>query len=389
MTELALVVLACSAALALYTFAVYPLLLWLISLGRKGQVFIDTPPDEWPMVSITVPAYNEEHQIAETVESLLSLDYPADRKQILITSDASTDRTDEIVRGYADRGVELVRQPVRAGKTAAENAVAPLLKGRIVVNTDASIRIHPGSLKRIVAPFQDPDVGLASSRDVSVAVEVGDANLGEGGYVGFEMWLRDLETKAGGIVGASGSFYAIRRELHGIPLPESLSRDFAAALHARERGFRAVSVPSATAVVPRTKALSIEFPRKVRTITRGIATLIHKRALLNPFRYGRFAWMLFSHKVCRWLLPWAAVAAFLALGVLSGEYLWARLLFGLGGLVAAVGALAWLIAGDRRLPRLLSVPAYALMGNLAAMKAGVLALMGGRSPVWEPTRRQA
>ena len=124
------------------------------------------------------------------------LDYPAERRQILIVSDASTDGTDEIVAEYADRGIELVRQPTRAGKTAAENAARSALRGDIIVNTDASIRIHPHSLKPLIAAFSDPSVGVASGRDVSVARLDDDSNVGESGYVDYEMRIRALETRA-------------------------------------------------------------------------------------------------------------------------------------------------------------------------------------------------
>lgn len=375
-----------TVAFGVYTYLGYPALLKLITLGRRGG-HRTKEGTSWPQVSITVPAFNEEHQIRETLDSLLALEYPAEKKQILIVSDASTDGTDEIVRSFEDRGVELVRQPERRGKTAAENAVAPLLRGEIVVNTDASIRIHPGSLKELVAPFADPEVGLTSGRDVSVGKEGGEANQGEAGYVGYEMWIRDLETRLGGIVGASGCCYAIRRELHGIPLPEGLSRDFAAALNTRERGFRPISITAATCVVPRGRSLRREYPRKVRTITRGMQTLRFKKALLNPFRFGLYSWMLFSHKVCRWLLPWAGVLALLALGVLSLQLTWALVLFGLALLVMALGAGAWAFGGHRTLPRLMAVPAFLLMANVAVIHASLRTILGRSDAVWNPTRR--
>lgn len=385
------IVLALALAFGLYTYVGYPLLLKLLTLGPRGGRGQGTGPAEevpdWPRVSITVPAFNEEHQIRDTLESLLALEYPEGRKQILIVSDASTDATDEIVRSYEERGVELVRQPERRGKTAAENAVAPLLEGEIVVNTDASIRIHPGSLKRLVAPFADPEVGLASGRDVSVGKEGGEANQGEAGYVGYEMWIRDLETRLAGIVGASGCCYAIRRELHGLHLPEGLSRDFAAALNTRERGFRPISVSAATCVVPRGRSLRREYPRKVRTITRGMQTLLHKRALLNPFRFGLYSWALFSHKVCRWMLPWAGLAGLLALAVLAPGASWALALLLLSLAVVALGAGAWAFGGDRALPRLLSVPAFLLMANVAVLRATIRTLKGRSDAVWNPTRR--
>ena len=376
-----------AVGLGFYTYVGYPILLRLVASFRSLDVSASVDEADWPRISITIPAYNEERQIGATLDSVLALDYPAERRQIVVVSDASTDRTDEIVRSYGDRGVELLRQAERAGKTAAENLAADHLTGEIVVNTDATIRIHPGSLKRIVEPFRDPTIGLASGRDVSVGSEGADANRGEAGYVGYEMWIRDLETRVSGIVGASGCFYAIRRSLHRHRLPDSLSRDFAAALVTRENGYRAVSVRNATCSVPRTGSLRREYRRKVRTMVRGMETLAHKKALLNPLRYGVFSWMLFSHKVCRWLVPWAGLLGTAGLALLSPGRPWAQILLLASLGFTAVGLLAWASNRDS-LPRLLSVPAFGLMGNLAAIHATTRAVMGDRTPIWEPTRRQ-
>ena len=151
-----------------YAYFGYPLLLRLVARLRPARP-IPAATAVLPTISITIPCYNEEHSIADTLDRILAVDYPATHRQILIVSDASTDRTDEIVRSYADRGVELLRMPSRTGKTAAENAAAPLLRGDVVVNMDATIGLRPDSIQRLVRAFQDPTIGVASGRDVSVA----------------------------------------------------------------------------------------------------------------------------------------------------------------------------------------------------------------------------
>ncbi len=359
----------------------------LISLLRP-QPARAAEPAQWPIISITIPAYNEELAIGATLDALLATDYPADRRQILVVSDASTDRTDEIVRGYAGRGVELLRMPVRGGKTAAENAAREQLRGDIIVNTDASVRIAARALKPLIARFADPAVGVASGRDVSVAQMDRDLNAGESGYVGYEMWVRDLETRVGSIVGASGCFYAIRRPLHMTLFPAALSRDFACALIAREQGYRAVSVGEAVCFVPRIQSLHQEYRRKVRTLTRGLETLWFKRSLLNPLRHGLFAWMLASHKLVRWLAPWGLVLAgagwLLLAAALQSVPL--AVVFALPLLLAGGG---WLWPEGRRAPRIVAVPAYVVSGIVAALDAWLRALRRELNPVWEPTRRSA
>src|SRR2546427_216239 len=246
--------------------------------------------------------------------------------------------TRPMVTRFAPRGVELLVLPQRRGKTAAENAARSLLTGEIIINTDASVRIEAGAVKHLVAAFAHPAVGVASARDVSVANLNNTANPGELAYVGYEMWVRHLETQVSGIVGASGCLYAIRKDLHLRFMPEHLSRDFGAALVAREQGYRAVSVPAAICYVPRSASPQREHRRKVRTMARGLRTLWHKRAMLDPTRHGLFAWMLWSHKLCRWLTPWSFVLMAAALAVLAPQHWWAAAPLVLGG--AAVLATA-------------------------------------------------
>lgn len=388
MSALAWIAAGAPVAVLAYAYAAYPLLLRIVAAVRRAPPPAE-PPREWPAVTLTVPAYNEERTIRRTLETLLELDYPPEKRHILVVSDASNDRTDEIVAEFSDRGVELLRLPQRRGKTGAENAALSRLRGEIVVNTDASVRVDRRALRRLVAAFADPSVGVASGRDVSVAALDGEADTGEAGYVGYEMTIRDLETRAGGIIGASGCLYAIRTHLHRTRIPEGLSRDFAAALLARERGFRAVSVPDAICFVPRTSDLTGEYRRKVRTFARGMQTLAWKRALLNPLRYGAFAWMLWSHKVCRWVFPWVAAASTAALAVASLHVPWTRGLLAAAGCAAAAGAAGAVWPRAWRIPRALRWPAFFFAGSLAVLSASARVWRRRNHAIWEPTRRNA
>jgi cellulose synthase/poly-beta-1,6-N-acetylglucosamine synthase-like glycosyltransferase len=387
MTTVAVWLFAGSAGLVLYAYVGYPVLLFALGKLRstRTQAAAHQDPVEWPLVSVTVPVYNEERTIRDKLEEVLHYDYPRERLQILVISDASSDGTEAIVREFAARGVELLRQPARLGKTAAENAAVPLLRGEIVVNSDASIRVPPESLKQLVRALQDPAVGVASGRDV--AMTQADSNRGESSYVGYEMWVRGLETRLDGIVGASGCLYAVRTNLQRILIPDAFSRDFAAPLVARQEGFRAVSVEPAVAFVPRITSVRREYRRKVRTMTRGLQTLFYKRALLNPLRYGWFAWMLFSHKVCRWLVPVAGVAALVALGLIAPQAPWARWLLVLTGAGAAAALMGFLWPERRPAPRIFALPAFLAAANVAAVHSWINATRGKLTPVWEPTRR--
>lgn len=386
MTVVAIALVALPFALFGYAYVGYPILLAVA--GRlRPRPKRPGDPAAWPVVSFSIPMYNEARVAAEMLESILAVDYPADRRQVLVISDASDDGTDDIVRQFAGRGVELLRQPQRRGKSAGENLAAPHLRGEIVINTDASVRIRPDAVKELVRWFQDPTVGVASGRDVSVSRTATDENRGEAGYVGYEMWVRQLETRLGTIVGASGCLYAIRRELVAHAFPEDLSRDFASCLIAREHGFRAVSVDEAVCFVPRAKSLSSEYRRKVRTMVRGLQTLWYKRALLDPLRFGRFACFLASHKLVRWLVFLTLPLSLFGLALLAIESAVARwlLLAALLGLAVGLVGIRW--ESGRGAPRPLRLLAFAVASCVAGLVAWLKAFAGHRAAIWEPTRR--
>ena len=387
MTPLALVLVTLPIVVALYSYAVYPGMLWVLSRVRSTKTVKTS--DALADISVVIPAHNEETQIAGAIEAILQQDFPSDCLQILVVSDASTDGTDRIVETYASRGVELLRMPKRSGKTKAENIACTSLRGTIIVNTDASVRLHPAAIRELVARMTDPDVGVVSSRDVSVSALGQSANLTEAGYVNYEMRVRDLETRTGGIVGASGSCYAIRAELHKIPVREDLSRDFSAALTARAHGFRTVSASEAICFVPRTESLRREYRRKVRTISRGMETLASRGELLDPTRYGLFAWKLFSHKVCRWLLPIAAVGGMVGLFLLASFHAWARIALIASGVLVILALVGALWPSSRTMPRPISLVAFGVAANLAVLNAVWRVVSGRQDHVWEPTRRSA
>ena len=371
--------------LGLYAYLGYPLLLKLLGYVTRRPLHLEEP-EEWPLITVQIPAYNEEASIARVLDAVLASDYPADKRQILVGSDASTDRTDEIVRRYADRGVELIRMPERSGKTATENAMRAVRRGEVVVHIDAAVRIDPGAIKLLVMACLAADVGVASSRDISTAGEHEVTDSGESSYVGYEMWVRRLETRVYGITGVSGSFFANRRGLYPPLVPIALSSDFASALYARRQGLRAVSVDQAIGYVPRNPSLRREFRRKVRTMTRGLETLWYNRDLLNPLRYGLFAWMLWSHKLIRWLaLPGLALATagWLLLAVVQRSALMAAPVL-VVGLLALAG---WYWPEGRRAPRFVTASAYLVTGIHAALEAWFRAVRGELNPIWEPTRR--
>jgi cellulose synthase/poly-beta-1,6-N-acetylglucosamine synthase-like glycosyltransferase len=379
---LAVVISALPVVVALYAYVAYPAIIWAFARTRPRPK-ATAQRNDWPTVTITVPVYNAVSKIRTTLERLLELDYPKERLQLLVLSDASNDGTDDVVREFADRGIELVRAHSRRGKTAAENAAVAVARGDIIVNVDATVVVPPGSLKMLVRVFDDPTIGVASGHDVSVgATDVGT----ESGYTSYEMWVRELETRVGTIVGASGCFYGIRRRIRVSPLPSGLSWDFASTLIARQQGYRSVSVSDAVCVVPQTAEIRLELRRKARTMARGLSTLFHFRALMNPFTYGRFALILISHKLLRWVPYLLGPVAVLALALLATQSAIAAVLFAALVLGLLAGG-AVIIYGRPIAFRPLAFAGFAVAVFSAGFLAWWDALRGSRTVTWEPTRR--
>lgn len=378
--------LALPLATGLYAFVLYPALVWFASRLRPAFE-LHPPPTEWPEITILIVAYNEERRLRRTIEHALETDYPADRINVLVVSDASTDGTDTLVTEFGDSRVRLFRLPQRSGKPAGENAAGPHLRGDIVVSIDASILIPRESLKPLVQALLDPSVGLASGRDVSIGDEAREGNKAESSYVGMEMTLRAWETRLHSIVGASGCFYANRRHLQTVQLPPELARDFAAASVARAHGYRAVSVDEAVCLVPRTPTLKAELRRKSRTMSRGLATLWYLRGMMNPFRYGSYAFMMGSHKLVRWLLFPSLLGWIIGPLLLYTEAPWTGLL--LIGMVGGIGLAAMTLRwpDNRRLPRIVAFPGYVFISILAGWRAWLHLLRREKAAVWEPTQR--
>lgn len=384
MFALAVGIAAAPIVTALYAYVAYPAIIWIIARHRSERIPGSNVGD-WPAVTITLPVYNEVSTIRATLERLLDVDYPKDKLQIVVLSDASHDGTDDVVREFAAHGVELLRAPNRRGKTAAENAAVTVARGDIIVNIDATVVVPSGSLKPLIRAFDDPTVGVASGCDVSVGA--GETNAGpESRYTGYEMKVRDLETRLGSIVGASGCFYGIRRKIRGPALPAGLSWDFASTLVARQQGYRSVSVPDAVCLVPRTAEIRSELRRKTRTMSRGLSTLFYFRDLMNPLRYGAFALMLISHKLFRWVPYLLLPAAILALGLLATRNNVAAILLAIVAAGLLGGATAIRYGSFVRL-KPLALVGFVVAALTAGFLAWVDALRGTRQVTWEPTPR--
>ncbi|MCC2641093.1 MAG: hypothetical protein K0S45_1506 [Nitrospira sp.] len=369
-----------SLAFILYAYVGYLLVLMVVSRIRNRPVLAR---DIQPTVSLVITAYNEEMRIEEKILNSLQQQYPRERLEIVVASDCSSDRTDEIVRGYASAGVRLIRAPERKGKEAAQKVAVSQTSGEVLVFSDVATTLPPLGVANIVKSFHDPSVGCVSSVDKFVDAE---GNLsGEGAYVKYEMLLRRFETQVNTLVGLSGSFFAARRTVC-TPWAEDLQSDFNTLLNSMKAGLRGVSDSQSIGYYRNLTDEKKEYQRKVRTVLRGIAVLMRSLPMLNPFRYGMFAWQLFSHKLCRWLVPFAMIAAFISNVVLATHSAFYRVLL-VGQAIFYVLAAAY--AGCDWMPKsnLLRLPSFFVLVNLSILDAWMRFLRGDRVFRWEPSKR--
>lgn len=363
-----------------YTLAGYQILLWILSRFRWPMRLRE---DMTPSVSVIIVAHNEAADIAAKILNTLEIHYPKDKLEIIAGSDGSEDRTVEIIRSFAQQGVLLVESVERRGKHHIQMLARGISRGEILVFTDASIRVEPQVLLRMVSHFADPCVGCVCS--VDQIFDPREGWKGEHFYVTGEMGLRQLEAQVGSLVSLSGALFAARREVT-VGWHPDMSSDFFLALHAVERGYHSVIDPDCRALLGMVKSQKAELTRKVRTIVHGLVVLFAHLHLLNVFRYGIFSWQLISHKLFRWLLPFAFLGALISNILLwnAGTFYKVFLLMQLAGCLAgslsnAGGVLAKLAV--------FKLAGFIVVGNVATLIAWWTFCRGEKLVTWEPTRR--
>ncbi|HKQ80559.1 MAG TPA: glycosyltransferase family 2 protein [Blastocatellia bacterium] len=387
-TETLIAQVAFIAATAMMTFiyAGYPALMFALSLIFRRPVRRD---DITPRVSIIIAAYNEDRDIEAKLKNTLELDYPRDRMEIIVASDCSTDRTDEIVRSFSARGVILYRQPERFGKTVAQNHAVKVSSGEILIFSDATTMYEPDAIRKIVRSFADPEVGCVAGQLIYVDASSSAVGKGCRSYWGYEKFLKRCESRIGSLVGVSGCMYAVRRICHA-RLANDMIDDFVIATEIHLQGVRTVYEPEAIAVEDTNRRAKDEFRMRVRVIKQTLSALRRYRSALNPFEHKMFAIQMIAHKVLRYAVPFLLIAALVASGWASVSASvsvgWLRLAF-IGQLALYAAAVVGFI-GERLKIKLgpLAIPYYFVLVNAASLVAFLKALYGETYVVWEPVR---
>ena len=371
-----------------YTYLGYPALMYVLAKLRATykrrfhqRSFRDeSEREDWPLITLLVPAYNEQKVIRQKIENTFDLDYPADRLKIVVVSDGSTDQTNAMLASYGRQEIEFIPRSPRSGKTSVLNEVIPQLTGDLIVLSDASGLLKTDALKKLVRHFDDPRVGCVSGVYMFGDDDESLRSLTEKIYWRYETFLKEQESGVHSAIGAHGALYGFRRRLFKKFHADTINDDFILPMQIIRKGYRVIYEPAAVVYEIASTNLRGEFNRRIRINVGNYQQTFMLRSLLNPLR-GRVALQFFSHKVLRTISPFfillLPLACSLAPAPIYTYLLWLQVGFYLIGLLGFLQEFVGL-----RLSYLY-LPFYFLMGNVSAVYGFTRFVMQKQSVLWK------
>ncbi len=362
--------------LLVYHWVLYPAILWSWSRIRPRRYNRVTEPDSLRL-SLVMAVYNEEPIIAEKVRNCLALHYPTERMEILIGSDSSTDRTEEIIQSFGDPRIRLMRFEPQAGKTVVQNRLLLEARGDVVLCTDADSMLTPDSVRLMLEHMRDPAVAVVNPRYIRVNKEGSPA---ESFYDQWESKVKELEGRLGAMVGCNAYANMVRRA-YATPIPDdTILDDFMLGIRPFRDGLDVVCEPNAL-VTTLAETETVEFARKIRISGGNLQALLRCLDILSP-KYGRKAWTYFSHKVLRMTVPFLLVMMLVGSAIGFAHPFFAVLLL---LQVATYATIPLVFASRGRLRRLLVLQYYLLIN--IGLVIGYWRYLFRREQHWQKTPR--
>ena len=370
--------------LPLYVYIGYPLLLILIDKIKQ------TPPIKkdniTPSVTLLISCYNEINVIEKKIINCLSINYPKDKIDFIFISDASDDGTDEVISRYKDKGIKLICQQERKGKTSGLNLAIQFVNSDIIVFSDANAIYDSEAIKLLVRNFNDPSVGYVVGAALYSDKDFSNAGNSENKYWDYELFIKNLESNISSVVGGDGAIYAIRSNLYQTLDTRDIN-DFVNPLHIILKGYRGIFEPKARCFEETAGNFSKEAKRKVRIVNRSFWGLMKNISVLNPFKTGIFSFQIFSHKLLRWLIPFFLIIGEIGIIYLSYQNLILfQILFLLSILFLWICAIGFYFQNSRVLPIVFSYPYYFLIVNISSFLGIIKAIKGNIQVTWESNR---
>ena len=370
-------------ALAIHPYITYPIVILVLSSLRAQPTQENSKK---PLVSVVVPAYNEEDTIERRVRNLLELDWPGDQLEVVVASDGSSDRTNEEVRALseADARVKLLDLP-RGGRCAAINAGVAAATGEIVVLTDASTEFSPDVIAKLAAHFGDERVWVVVGTVNMLPFERTPLNFTEGLYWRFESRLRQMEARAGLAFIGSGACIAVRRDRFPV-LEDDASDDLNLVLKVVTNGGRALQVADIGVYDYMDGDVNRQLQSRTRRVVRSLTTISRNAAIMNPLNHPDYAFCVISHKVLRWMSPLWLIGMLAASGTLymmpfyRGVFFAQLAFYGLAALGFVLRR-----ASVSRWP-VLAIPLGVVIANIAFLRGLISFVVGRRMQLHEPAR---
>ena len=362
----------------------YLALLCLLSRFRAQDHLVG---EIFPKVAVLIAVFNEEKIIQAKIENTLALDYPPDKIQILIASDGSSDRTDDIVGEYTNAGVTLVRSSPRQGKIAALRAAENFIDGELVLFTDADSMLEPGSLRLLARHFVDPKVGAVSGRERRPPTGADGKGKGEGLYNRIDTAIKTMEGSLGNQVGVHGGIFLMRRTL--LPyVPDHLSHDAIVCLRLTLSGYKTLYEQEALSFEVYGLDTKQDWQRRVRTVLQSIQSYLYVKEALNPLKTGFYAFQILSHRFSRWFVfPVLITALVTNLLLISRSPFYQA--FAVIQLVCYLLALiGFILDSIGKQPAIFYFPFYFVYIHIAAFWAVLLHLSRRKMTTWRPTERE-
>lgn len=379
---LAPIIFVLALAALFYVYFGYPILVYLVSRWHPRP--IERAAFE-PHVSLIITAYNEERDLYGKLENTLQIDYPKEKLEIIVASDCSTDKTDDIAREFAAQGVKLYRQTAQRGKTSAQNMAVEKALGEIIVFSDAPTMYQPDVLRTMMPNFADKTIGCVAGK--LIYVDASDSSVGKGArsYWNYETFLKESESRACSLIGTSGCLYSVRKSAYQPMYPEACS-DFLIATLIYKQGLRTVYEPAAVCTEETNKQSGREMQMRVRIISRTLTDLWRNREMLNPLRSGFFAVELLSHKILRYSVPFFLILLLLTAGAAAFYSTFFLYVFALQLAFYATAFTGWFLEKNGIKLSILPLPFYFVLANLAVIVGFYKFLRGEQYTRWEPVR---
>lgn len=373
--------------LIFYSYAGYPLLLFILSKFKSGHTFQENNEHYQPTVTLFVTAYNEQDFVDFKIANSLALDYPKDKIELVWVTDGSDDRTNDLLKQYPE--VKVYFQPARNGKINAMNRGMDFVNSEIVIFSDGNTLLSSETVKEMVTRFKDKNVGcIAGEKRIQLSDKDSAAAAGEGFYWKYESWIKMMDAKTGSCVGAAGELFAIRKELFFKVAPDTILDDFIISLTIAMQGYKIDYSPKAYATEKASANIGEEMKRKVRIAAGSIQSLVRLKSLMNIFKYGFLSFQFLSHKVMRWIVTPISLMLLIPINIiLAINYKGYAILLLLQLFFYLFTFLGWILKDKKIGMSILFLPYYFFMANLSMWLGFFRYVKGTQTVNWERAKR--